>query len=234
MVRRRGNSDDTPPNPPTLDNLAAVGFPQPSITQAIQKETLGEILQNSNFPTEATLPGNPVHRLMEQILFHGDEEALIQLDRYLMKFDMEDIPMDVIARSLDVSVRTARRLMTEYKDRLRKQMERLEAVHCMADTLTAIKAVRTKFMRKMEHPDSSFTEQCYAADRIMKSETLKYKVLETTGYFARKSYAPPEQDDFAPRQEATYITDMLKNILSGKAIEEDLMYKDSVINVQLE
>lgn len=219
---------------PTLSDIATHPRFMEAHAELSEDPSFADVLSNSHFPSSANLPNSPVARMMEQIMFHGDVAALAQLDHYLMQFDLLGLSNDKIAKELDVSVPAARRFMNDYRNRLARQIEKLDAVSYMGESLTALKLMRSKFFQKFCNPLSTFSEQCLSADRILNIEKTKYKVLEASGFLGKRTFAGDESEDFAPRKEANYLSDMLRNLLEGNDMENDKFYKDTAVDIPVE
>jgi hypothetical protein len=95
----------------------------------------------TSFPTIGNNGGGELSKgeaLLQTALVHGDYEAIKELDKEFVRFDLQGKKMVDIAKELNISVQACRKLWNAFKDRKRRQIERLEVNDILSSSLDSL------------------------------------------------------------------------------------------------
>ncbi len=217
------------PEPPRRVD-AARSFIRYDIESSSLDQNLRDDLEHTSFPVTAEIPTSPAARLMEMILLHGDVDAVKQLDRYLLEYDLLGVPDDVAAKNLDVSLQAYRRMRRDYQKRMSRQIERLDVNSILGRALGGIDSVQQEMYKtvKGQAPDITRKDKTSAAANWYKGEELRLKILHGNRFYERRGYVPKETEEFDPKRQVNYMVDAFNVLLEGGEVEQTKMYEDIV------
>lgn len=232
------NEIPEPPRPNALEVARNLADYEPECNPYNLRDDL-----ETSFPTERAENGSAElstgERLLQTAIVHGDYEAIKELDKMFVRYELQGVKMVNIAQELNISVPSARKLFNGYKERKRKQIERLEVNDILSSSLSSLDEYRAEVWaiatdeRFISNPKIRLNALKLAANM----EMMKLDSLEKNRFYERKGYRPidPEIDG---SKRPGFIMNLLNYVVSGEPVESsDGQYKEleeGIIDAQVD
>jgi hypothetical protein len=198
---------------------------------------LGILLKQDNFPAEAKLSDTPAIRLAEMVHLHGDLAAQQQLDKYLIRFQCLGISVDQMAKQLDISVSATRKLLKNFRDRQKRQIDRLDVSNIIADSMGAFDVAKQEVFKILMSPTSeqvTTKNKLTAASTIGQLETQKMKVLDVNRFYESKGFKPLQDETFGPTKSMNYINNAIQVFINGGELCDTQLFKETTLDIDAE
>jgi hypothetical protein len=209
-VRRRrrstgGTSDRTTearsPNPDNDEEVVDLDLDAAIVAQAQQGQPFRP-------PAEGAMDFTPQNRMKDVKKRSGKYEKEYRL-QLLHRMLMRRVPLDEIARELDVSVSTIMRDRQVLYDRLRTEAKKLDINQMVGDTMGFFSEIQGMALRAASIKKSPVNLRLAAMRTALSSRNDQHKFLEKAGVFDVLRYRMSEEDSAGDMEKLMNLTQQI-------------------------